>query len=317
MGRLASRGMASLDAQAALKNLADAGERARWPRGESARRVGSTLRPELRPSFQLDRGSSVFTIGSCFARNIEKHLWRAGYKIPTWEFEAPAGEIPRGGAVRLLNEYNPGTIGQRIERAYSGDPQPDDTLVETEDGWVDLLLSGSLPVSRERGRERRREIDDIYRALPVADVVIVTLGLTEAWLDTATGTYLNCMPPKELLTGDRYRLELMDVTDAWPLLEAAFALLKDNGQRAIVTVSPVPFAASFSGDDAIVANAFSKAVLRVCAQRLAAWPNVDYLPAYETVTWGGLTSFQDDNLHVEDEAVGAIVDWVTASYAAK
>lgn len=308
--------MPSIDGREALQNLVDAGDKARWPGRETSRYTGTTLRPEISPSFALPPGARVFTIGSCFARNIEEHLVRAGYTIPTLTFSAPAHEWV-GRANGLLNEYNAGTICQRIERAFTGTLQPDETIVETEDGWVDLLLPTNIAVTRDRARARRREIDDVYTALPQADVVIVTLGLVEAWFDTLTGCYLNRMPPTRLLTpGCRYRLEVMDVYEAWPLLEKAFGMLTGHGQQVIVTVSPVPFAASFTGRDAITANGYSKAVLRVCAERLSWMPGVDYLPSYETVTWGGLASYHDDNIHVLDTVVGPIVDGMLQVYAA-
>jgi hypothetical protein len=106
----------------------------------------------------------------------------------------------------------------------------------------------------------------------------------------------------------------MDVYDVWPLLERAFQLLSQ--QRVIVTVSPVPLTATFTGDDVIVANAFSKAVLRVCAQRLADFPWVDYLPSYETVVSGGTAVLHDDNIHVLDETVAAITGEALRGYVA-
>lgn len=302
-----------IDGEAALANLVRENRRSRYPDREDPRFREGVLFPDLRPSFQVEPGATVFTIGSCFARNIEEHL--DGCRVPTLGFSAPKEEWPyRPNG--LLNEYNAGTICQRIERAFSGEPAPDETLVQTADGgWADLLLPGGPDVStRERALERRREIDDVYQELTGADLVIVTLGLVEAWYDRETEAFLNRLPPTVLLPSGRYELHVMDVYDVWPLLERAFQLLSQ--QRVIVTVSPVPLTATFTGDDVIVANAFSKAVLRVCAQRLADFPWVDYLPSYETVVSGGTAVLHDDNIHVLDETVAAITGEALRGYVA-
>jgi hypothetical protein len=278
--------------------------------------VGTQLFPQTNPGFSFNKGTRVFTIGSCFARNIEEHL--SGYDVPTLRFSVPPEEWPNRPN-GLLNEYNAGTIAQRIERAFAGNSAPADTVVEDGDGgFVDLLLPGSASVALSRAFARRDEIDHIYEELPEADVVIITLGLIEAWVDGSSGCYLNRMPPSLLLQQDpdRYYVKVMDVYDAHPLLESALRLLTSRGKKIILTVSPVPLNATFTGQDVTMANSFSKAVLRVCAERLSALPNVDYFPSYEIVMSGGLANFADDNIHVLDDVVHDVVDFMLSNYEA-
>jgi hypothetical protein len=269
------------------------------------------------PRFRFEPGCRVFTIGSCFARNIEEHLTE--YDVPTRRFSVPKQEWPHRPN-GLLNEYNAGTIAQRIERALAGRAAPRETLVPHEGGLADLLLpsaSHSRAVTQERALERREEIDAIYRELLLADIVIVTLGLVEAWFDSLTESYLNRMPPTEAIRADpnRFSLHVMDVDEAHPLLDAAFRKLTERGQKILLTVSPVPLTATFSEECAVVANSFSKAVLRVCAYRLAAGlPGVDYFPSYEMVMSRGLATFSVDNVHVQDAFVHEIVQTMLDSY---
>jgi hypothetical protein len=64
--------------------------------------------------------------------------------------------------------------------------------------------------------------------------------------------------------------------------------------RFVVTVSPVPLHATFTGQDVVIANAYSKATLRsVAGAFCATHDDVDYFPSYEMVmfsnqakTWG-------------------------------
>jgi len=140
----------------------------------------------------------------------------------------------------------------------------------------------------------------------------VTLGLVEAWYDTESSAYLNRMPPRHIFASGRYELVVFDVDEALSLLEPAFRLL--DGKRVILTVSPVPLHATFTGPDAQVANGYSKSVLRVCAERLAQLPGVDYYPSYEIAISGGTAVYEDDNTHVLDDAVAEIVAHMLDAY---
>ena len=321
--RSGNRRFFDLDASFVTANLNGGGRRSWYPDSDDERihrtrfafGRGKTLFPDFRPSFGFQRGCRVFTIGSCFAREIEENLY--AYDLPTRRFSVPDHESPSTRPNALLNEYNAGTISQRVERAYRGTKAPHETIIQhPEGGFVDLLLPTSPNVSRDRALERRQEIDAIYGDLPGADVVIVTLGLIEVWLDTYTDTYINRMPPSHQVqeAPDRYRLHAMDVDSAYPRLQKAFRMILEAGSNIVVTVSPVPLIATMTTQDATVANALSKAVLRVCAQRLAELPGVDYFPSYEIVMSGGLASFTGDNIHVKPSLVAEITQFMLRAY---
>ena len=305
-----------IDGLTALQNLDREDHRARFPDQADPRCRENAIFPVFEPSFSLERGCRVFTIGSCFARNIEEHL--DGYDLPTLRFSVSE----RGTSWlrnALLNEYNPGSMLQRVEWAFAGEPAPQLFVAKPTNRILDLLLPRARPVSLERAVQRHKEIDAVYRELPSADVVVVTLGLIEAWFDSQTGYWLNRMPPRPALHREpgRYRLRVMDVDEAYPMLEKALNILTAGGRKVVLSVSPVPLSASFSGQDVVVANSYSKAVLRVCAQRLAAtMPDVDYFPSYEIVMSGGLGNFIEDNVHVSDDLVAEIVRSMLERYEA-
>ncbi|HWA00883.1 MAG TPA: GSCFA domain-containing protein [Caulobacterales bacterium] len=290
---------------------------ARLPSKGDARLTPLGAFPILTPRFELRPGQRVFTIGSCFARHIEKRL--TGFDLPTRRFAAPSEEWPYAPN-GLLGEFNPGTMAQRILTALEKRDFGDNGLVDLPSGaTVDLLLrSGAAPVSRTRAVERRAEIDAIYAELPTSDATIITLGLVEAWFDRATGLYLNQMPPISALRSepDRYELRALDEVDCFALLEGALGALIESGMRRIVvTVSPVPMNTTFSGRDCMIANSASKAALRSCADRLCRrWPEVDYFPSFEIVMSGGAASFEDDHVHVRDEVVSAVVRHLLDAY---
>jgi hypothetical protein len=269
--------------------------------------------------FQLSATDRFFCIGSCFVRNIELELIYRDITVlskrvicPREEFgHRPTGLVTKYTTASMLNEL----------RWVVSPPPPRDVLVETDGGWIDFQLHTVIPVSLERGIERRRYItEDYFARLRQADAVIVTLGYVETWLDTATGFYLNMAPsPTEVRKHPgRFHLERTDVASNLKNLIQIREVLRELSPRCpiVITVSPVPMNATFSGDDVIVANAYSKATLRTAAQAFAdAFSDVEYFPSYELVTLSRRESaFKSDWIHVTDECVERVVDTFIASH---
>ena len=126
--------------------------------------TSGTAFPIHRPKFELNFAESliIFTIGSCFARNIEEALAARDVLFPTANFRVPYEEWPTRPN-GLLNEYNPGSIAQRIVHAVERRPLPEETLVPGKgDLFADLLLPGGSDVTFARALERRAEIDNVY-----------------------------------------------------------------------------------------------------------------------------------------------------------
>ena len=284
-----------------------------YPTSQDRRSVDGLIFPDFKLKFPVDwKRSTVFTIGSCFARNIEDVLAAYGADLPTKKFWTPAKEW-RG----RLNEYNPGTMRQRILFALKDRPCPTDTIVPNGDLYTDLLLPGGIPVAFERALQRRAEMAATYQYLARSSVVIITLGLTEAWFDHQTQLYLNQMPPRAAAAKepDRFEFRQLDVFQTVPMLEPAIDALISQGSKVLLTVSPVPIGTTFTGGDCTVANEFSKAVLRVTAGRLAAKPEVDYFPSYKIVRSGGLSAYEADQVHVKNAVVERVTSYMVQSYA--
>src|SRR5919204_2263391 len=121
-----------IGAKTAVANWQSDRQRARYPDRSDSRTRQGALFPDIQARFRFEPGCRVFTIGSCFARNIERYL--TGYDLPTMRFSAPKEEWPEAGPNGLLNEYNAGAISQRIERAFTGRKAPPETVVAHPDG---------------------------------------------------------------------------------------------------------------------------------------------------------------------------------------
>ena len=305
-----------LTLQEAVANARSAGSARRLPGKDDARVRDGVVFSAIFPRFAFARQTSIFTIGSCFARSVEERL--PDFRLPTLSFAAPPHERP-GRPNGILNEYNPGTICQRVEYAAKRASFADLCIAPEGEGYIDLLLPDHVSAATQaRLLERRAQVDRVYAELFRTQTVIVTLDLVEAWYDKETGLYLNRIPPGPVVLADRDRFEvhILDAGETQALLERMVAALEAMGVRNILlSISPVPLETTFSGKDCAVANAYSKAVLIVSAHRLRDLHEaVDYFPGYEIVTSAGPRSYEDDSVHVSDEVVDLVTGYMVEQY---
>lgn len=314
----------SLPADVAYENL-KRNNLSKWPDGRrDTQRLTGVVSVAFEPSFTIEPGEAIFTVGSCFARNIERRFATLGFHLPALSISLPDEERASDVVNDILNKYPPHSILNEFRWALDPDfPFPEASYLEMRnDRWHDPHLAGNVArAPLERVRERRAMVQDIYRQAANCRIVVVTLGLVEAWLDHFTGLYLNEAPPKAVVQADptRFTLEILTVDEIMEALEALHVLLGRFGHpefRLLVTVSPVPFKSTFTGRDALLANTYSKSALRVAVEMFALrHSNVDYFPSYEIVTLTNRSAaFIQDNRHVTSSVVDEIVDRVVEAY---
>ena len=294
-----------------------------YPNVDDQRTANNLFMPFFKPKFGLDflSGKPIFTIGSCFAREIEERLYALGCNIPTLSKDMVFPEqLGEQGVVRPngpINEFNPGCIGQKIIAALNGYNYPEETLYRVEGGgYIDLLLPTSAPVTLNRAFNRRDQIYQMYQHLNDSDVVIITLGFVESWYDTKTSMWLNRAPPLTAQNSDRFEFRMLDVADSIHEMEPAIAALTGLGKKVVITVSPVPILMTFTDRDCVAANELTKSTLRVVAEYFSNnYSNVDYFPSYEAVKFLGSSAYYDDNIHVRSDIVHAVVDKMVELYS--
>ncbi len=150
-------------------------------------------------------------------------------------------------------------------------------------------------------------IDD---GLEKADVVIITLGLTECWRVKHSDRYAALGPENE--KDELFSLLEFRPTTFQENYENLNATLDSIAsaypeKKIVITVSPVGLVRTWSGEDVVQANLHSKSTLRsivgqICRER----PHVAYWPSYEFAAKGDI--FQPDGLHVRADAVEQIVE---------
>ena len=287
-----------------------------------------TIVPVHRATFALKTSDTIFTMGSCFARNIEKHLAKLGCCVPTNDFSLPEAERTTFTPNDAVTLFTPPTflqILEWVERIHLRDGKV--TLADCEpwlfhfsDGRVwDLGLAAVKPIHVQRAVERRQEIFDLYRTAFTAQCLMMTPGLVEAWYDNRSGVYTIYAPLRDgrVLDASRYSLHILDFDDCYQALAGCIEIIRRQNPavKILITVSPVPLRYTFSNDSILVANSYSKATLRAVCQRLVDRHDaIDYFPSFEAVNYSTRGVWQRDRRHVSDAMVAKIGRTLLAHY---
>ncbi|AUH34722.1 GSCFA domain-containing protein [Paracoccus tegillarcae] len=282
--------------------------------------------PQAKPSFQILPTDTVFTIGSCFARNVEAALIENGMDVLSRDFNL--GEIgdSTGEASNFFNKYSIHSIYNELKWALERDSFPGETLLYT--GTADQpvfdaqLGQARIDFPKDKVLEFRHRYLDAMAQVKDADVIIITLGYVETWYDKELDIYLNVMPPVEVLRKypDRFQFRVLSYYEILETLHALHALLskhREKPMKMLITVSPVPLLATFRDMDVLVANAYSKSVQRaVLEQFVIEVDQVDYFPSYEFVTLSNPTIAwsRNDYRHVNSDLVARIMSSVISTY---
>jgi hypothetical protein len=280
------------------------------------------------PKFTFDTGTPVYTIGSCFARNIEAALTKVGVPIADkYRSEKKYVTADRASDAGLFNRFNVPTIYYDAKAAAEPDWLGERLMFDIgDDKAFDAFFSPAQgPGSRDEKLSIRKEILEYQHSfLKSAGAVFITLGLSEALVDRDSGLYLNGSPPPRWAArnANRFSSEVISVTDTIEYLLKTRESLRSvagDGLKIIVTVSPVPLANTFTGGDVVVANASSKARLRIAAEEFASFfSDVDYFPSYEIVTHSEQSlAFAVDKRHVRSQMVTHIMNTFMHHYFGK
>lgn len=298
----------------------------RWTEGENnARdRIDTNLFiPVGRQSFRSDPHDTFFAIGSCFARNVEEHLEMHGVTVLSRQSAVRDLGATRARATGIFNKFNPYSMLHELQFA-SGELRYDERslfLSGRAQYYDSHLVAKSGDASLIDMMARREEINGYFAQAFQADVLILTLGLTEAWFDRETGLFFNATPnPYQIrATPERFELRVLSHNQCITALRDMKALLDRHskpGQKVVLTVSPVPLGRTFTSDDVIVANMTSKATLRSAAwEFINETQGFDYFPSYEAVQMSHPdVAWQPDRVHVTNTMVGAIIDCFLERY---
>jgi hypothetical protein len=278
---------------------------------------------------KLRRDSKVFAMGSCFAREIERALIVKGANVVSVdnsmqrdEFRDPTGKIRDG----FFHRFTPRAISQEFEACFDELPGwTERSLVfpQGDDHFLDLNY-WQVPGADDSGKAtdvRRDVARTLVRRAAEADVVIVTLGLIEAWRHKPTGFFANYTTAPFLARHRKdFDLHLIGVDETIECLEAVDRVLRKHHKTGIyqmvVTVSPVPLSATFTDKDIVVANMDSKSTLRTAAGAFVAQnDHAHYFPSYEMVLYSNpKRAWRPDRMHVRGAMIQHILSTFLGAY---
>lgn len=265
------------------------------------------------------------TAGSCFAQHISRHLRQSGFNFLITEpgHAVLSDDVRRKFnygvfTARFGNIYTSRQLEQLFRRAY-GTFVPSETAWDGPDGrLVDpfrpTIQPGGFVTSQELEADRRWHLAAVRRAFESLEVLVFTLGLTECWQSEADGSALPLVPGVAGGTFDpgRYRCVNFGVDEVVDDMARFITALRGVNPSSVVvlTVSPVPLNATAFDRHVLVSSTYSKAVLRVAAERLSsALAGVHYFPAYEIVTTPSARGayFADDLRSVTADGVNRVM----------
>jgi len=260
-----------------------------WSTGVAAIAPGD-LDPVGRFPFTLAQTDPVATAGSCFAQHLPHHLRACGYNFMQAELPATANEPVY--SARYGNIPTTRQLRQLMLNAY-GLHRPAIRAWRRADGrYVDPLRPQIFPAGfampNEVAEARVPHLAAVRRVFQDCRVFVFTLGSNETWL-APDGTcvplppaMVNAETPENKVSPARLSAAEMrqDLTEFFADLTAV-----NPNVRVMLTVSPVPMAATFQSRHILAANNAGQAALRVAAEETAAaHANVAYFPSYDVIT---------------------------------
>jgi hypothetical protein len=301
-------------------------------------RSGAMCRLAHSPKFKLSRQDTFHTIGSCFAREVEVALTDLGISLAAADAEFPwdwfdprmkslPGNIAGQDVAQTrqrspLNRYSVHSILYDIERVFGKSHTFEQTVVpivgeyEIWDPQLKNLAYGDLSFTHTA----RGVLDRAIASIATADVVIMTLGMTETWYDEQIGAVLPTPPhPFQIKRfPDRFSFFNADFQAVSAALEAIVEMIAQYSTKdpwIVLTVSPVPMGSTFTNKDVIVANSYSKGTLVSAAQAMAAThETVDYFPSYEMIANSSRDIWFPDAIHIRPEYVAEVMKAFLGSY---
>ena len=182
------------------------------------------------------------------------------------------------------------------------------------DPFRPTIEPGGFASEAELRADRAHHLGRVREMFETLDIFVFTLGLTEGWVSAIDGAVFPLCPGVSggVFDAGRHRFHNFRVGEVTADLAAFVARLRgvNPAARIILTVSPVPLAATASGNHVLAATTYSKSVLRAAAQEVAEdHDGVFYFPSYEMIMGAPAAAryFADDMRNVTEEGVAHVM----------
>ena len=242
----------------------------------------------------------IATAGSCFAQHIGNNLAHRGAAWMDIE-PAPAlfkstNEARRWGygifSCRYGNIYTTRQLLQLFDEAHEN-RKPIEQVWEKDGRFFDALRPSIDPVGQDSAATvlalRVGHLTAVRKMFAELDLFVFTLGLTEGWELVEDNTMFPIAPGTVAGHYDpaRYIFHNLNYSEVREDLMAFWLRLKAVNPKArmLLTVSPVPLAATATQNHVLVATSYSKSVLRAVAGDVSdTVEDIHYFPSYEIIS---------------------------------
>lgn len=198
--------------------------------------------------------SAVCTFGSCFAANLARMMVDKGMNATNLLIEE---SINSTYANRVLMEIvcrKPGSDAHESMRAEFGEAF----------------------------------FDTVRSKLSSATHIVLTVGVAPSFFYVESGDFVFAKSYRDLLQAGKIRMRTTTCSENTDNIHRILALMNEVSpdSRKIITVSPVPLAATTEMSSVVVADCVSKSTLRAAVHEVvSSGEKVTYFPAFEVVRW--------------------------------
>lgn len=290
--------------------------------------------PVVGAAFRITRKTRIATAGSCFAQNLARNLQKEDFNYFVTEAghgilsdEARQAQHYGVFTARYGNLYTARQLRQLAERALGRFTPVEDVWEEPDGSFTDpfrpTIQKGGF-VSRDSfDFAREQHFAAVRQMMKETEVFIFTFGLTEGWESAVDGAAFPICPGVSggRFDAERHRFFNQTAEEAVEDFRAFAAMVREENPncRFLITVSPVPLAATAREDMSVIAaTMYSKSVLRVACEMLASSdPGITYFPSYEIITLAAAKGayYQPDLRNVTETGVDHVMKLFFRHYA--
>jgi hypothetical protein len=297
----------------------------RWKKVE--RHEGVYL-PTIRENKFIEKNTKVCLMGSCFADEMGWVLQENGINIGEVERNIEMRHVvyPWGTFFTPLNLLNmlEVTFNENLAKNFFdqksfikvpknliGNHYESSTQYSVQDEFNYWCLFLKARLKTADIEFAKKKIDEKLKKFRIslinADVIVVTFGLIETWIDNdkkkAWHSFQGSAIKHKSIDNLAY-FKLLTYEDILECIDKIIKIIFDLGSKKIIfTVSPIPLNFTFTDNDIVVANKYSKSILRAAVEKFIDNKNIFYFPSFEIVQdcVGWPSAYKKDKRHVRVE----------------
>ena len=266
----------------------------------------------------------IVTMGSCFAQHLSNIVKKNNFNY--YISEKPPANLSVDEAkkknyevfsARYGNIYTVRQALQLFERSFLNF-LPERNIWKKKDRYLDafrpFIEPDGFASEEELLIDRKKHLEFVKNVFIKSNWFIFTLGLTEAWRSKMDGSIYPVAPGVASDSIDEKEYEFINfgikevIEDLENFIKKIYSV--NPSINIILTVSPVPLAATYENRHVLVSTVYSKSVLRVSIDEVKKkFKNVIYFPSYELITTSLNASqyYEDDHRQVSEKGVDHVM----------